>query len=440
MTDFKNESHVRQFLKLAVELVSDGQLNDTRLNEQPAAFDYSQLQGPLGDQLAGEFMQLQNDLRLELTPHHAADSEILFALWELLRHVVSNSEEFLLEDSLNQLIVEFGGKWKPPLKVFKVVYPVENLNIGANPITIGSVTFRLPEEDFAATWGISSPWAQAEVEKSETRSLASIRVESADHSKASETGIQPVLDAIEVLRVSALSGLVNRLEVDELLQWRLSGYWAAMDLEGDATEALSGWRRPFKPLVIDIGSAVKIGLEADSYSDALSATLPMDIKARLLRSTRWISTSVVHEDHDHKIVDLCTALETMLLADYLGGRKGELVALRYNLVGGYMNPAGILRLYELRSGIVHGAELGTAWAMDTWHLRGECVSVLANLLKLVKDKPEVVTLTGLIAVVETPDRLEEFINRCGLGVWGDEGIGSIKKCAERRLKQVAARR
>ena len=81
-----------------------------------------------------------------------------------------------------------------------------------------------------------------------------------------------------------------------------------------------------------------------------------------------------------------------------------------------MNPAGILQLYELRSRIVHGAELGTAWAMDTWHLRGECVSVLANLLKLANTKPEVVTLEGLIAVVETPDRLKEFIHTCELGV------------------------
>ena len=98
MPEFKNESNVREFLKLAVELVSDGLLNDNRLNEQPAAFDRSQLQGPLGGQLAGKFMQLQNDLRLELTPHHAGDSEILFALWELLRRVVSHSEEFSLEN------------------------------------------------------------------------------------------------------------------------------------------------------------------------------------------------------------------------------------------------------------------------------------------------------------------------------------------------------
>ena len=407
------------------------------LNEQPAAFDYSQLQGPLGDRLAGEFMELQNVLRLELTPHHAADSEILLALWALLRKVVSNSEEFLVEDALVQLVNEFGVRWKPPLKEFEVVYPVENINIGTDPIMVGGVTFRLPEEGFAATWGITSAWAQAETENSKTRLLASIRVHSADHSRASETGIQPVLDAIEVLRISALRGLANRLDVDDRLQWRLSGYWAAMELGGDSALALYGWRRPFRPLVIDAGPAVNIGLGADPYANVLSDALPIDIRARLLRGTRWISTSVVHEDHDHKMVDLCTALETMLLPDYFGGRKGELIALRYYLTGGYMDPVGILQFYELRSEIVHGMKIGTAWVMDTWHLRGECVSVLANLLKLANRKPEVATLQGLIAEIETTENLEEFIRRCELGVWGDEGIEPIKKCAERRLKQVS---
>ena len=156
--------------------------------------------------------------------------------------------------------------------------------------------------------------------------------------------------------------------------------------------------------------------------------MQIDVRERLLRATRWISRSVLHEDHDHKIVDLCTALEVMLLPNYYGGQKGQLVALRYWLVGGYMNPSGMLNLYEDRSDIVHGTVQGTAWAMDTWHLRGECVSVLANILKLAKDNPEVTTLEGVIATVEIPPRLDEFIRSCDRGVWGSD-VDSLKKCA-----------
>ena len=214
----------------------------------------------------------------------------------------------------------------------------------------------------------------------------------------------------------------------------MTGAWGVRPVGHSAPQVFSGWQRRFKPIVMDLGSVIQAGLQGVPFNEIVSSTLQPDIQRRLLRAVRWISGSVVHEDHDHKLVDLCTALEIMLLPDQHGRSKGAPIALRYNLLGGFLNPGALLEFYERRNDIVHGSVLRSVGVLDTWYLRIECDTVLVRLLDLAKHAPDIATLEGLIDAVETRENLEEFIRRCDRGVYEGTRIGKIKKGAKSTIE------
>ena len=189
----------------------------------------------------------------------------------------------------------------------------------------------------------------------------------------------------------------------------------------------------------NLSETVTSGLDALPVADLLGSALPRDIRERLLRAVMWISHRVTHEGHDHKIVDLCTALEVMLLPNYRGGGKGDLIAVRYYLLGGHLNPTAIRGFYSLRSSVVHGAEVDIVGALDTWNLRSESYTVLNRLIQRAKRNPDVTTLEGLVAATESPEQLTELIERCGKGIYEGTGIRAIRKAAESRLKPSSTR-
>ena len=106
--------------------------------------------------------------------------------------------------------------------------------------------------------------------------------------------------------------------------------------------------------------------------------------------------------------------------------RGDLIALRYNLIGGDLNPAGIRGFYRLRNDIVHGSALREVGVLDTWHLRLECYTVLSRILALAKQNRE----------VETTKKLQEFIHRCDIEIYRGTGIGKIRRVAESHLNKV----
>ena len=101
-----------------------------------------------------------------------------------------------------------------------------------------------------------------------------------------------------------------------------------------------------------------------------------------------------------------------------------MIALRYNLLGGGLNPAAVLWFYELRSRIVHGSQLGVAYSLDIWKLRLISYEVLDGLIRQAQQMPEVTTLEDLISTLMTAEKLQEFVRRCQMGIY--EGRGNNK--------------
>ena len=147
-----------------------------------------------------------------------------------------------------------------------------------------------------------------------------------------------MLASLEKLRIAALEGLAAHDSPDGLLLWNLGGLWVTIKGTTNPIPLIANYQRPFRASVIDLGETVERGL-GRVKTDRLES-LPYDIRNRLEIASYWISQSVNHEENAHKIVDLCTALEAMLLPGERETPKADKIALRYHLLGLEMKPVG----------------------------------------------------------------------------------------------------
>jgi hypothetical protein len=152
----------------------------------------------------------------------------------------------------------------------------------------------------------------------------------------------------------------------------------------------------------------------------------------------WILRSVEQEDQDQKIVDLCTALEVMLLPGYKTGKKWEPLCLRYRFLGGNLTPSALFGLYQMRLNLVHSSTLGAASPQETWTLRSECDTVFRLILQRFKEYPGTGSLEELMEGLETVDALQGFLLQCDAGSFQGKSVKKLAKYAGDRLEVLSS--
>ena len=392
-----------------------------------------------GDELAARFWSALNEIRLELVPRYARDRELLPAFWdELVCEVAANPQGFLEQpETLDNLINQFAAHWKKPLSEFEVIYSIDHLAIGQEPITLLGVEFFAPADDALAERAIPEGVANRWSKDGRTRTLAAAKVEAAAIEMAFDAGMEQVVNAITLMKVAALRGLAKRTPTDELLQWKLSGWYHARPANTGAPSGTRLWGvgRQFGPLVDDLGNPIRQGI--DGLKLELLNDLPEKVQERVLRSLYWIAHSTTHEADDHKLVDLCTALEILLLPEAQGVRnKGAVIALRYNLLGGHLNPCAVKWMYDRRNDVIHGNPLPVVETRDTWDLRCVCYAVVQLIVRASTNLSDKATLQDVIDTVETEKRLETFIERVEKGIYEGSLLPQLRKEARRKVRQL----
>ena len=392
----------------------------------------------LGKELARELLYALNDLRLELVPRHAEDIQLVNAFWDDLVCEVTANPRIYLEDPLASinLVDEFGDYWKKPLSKFDVIYAIDYLAMGEKPIVLLNVEFFAPTDEALAERGIPKSEIARWSKREGILTLTAARVEAATSAIAFEAGRGQLVEAIILMKASALRGLAGRTSGDELLQWKLSGHYLVRPVTAEEpSEWLWGFHRPFGPLVIELGNYIQQGI--DRLRLEVLSELPEDIRDRVVRSIYWIAHSATHEADDHKFVDLCTVLEILLLPEgQQVTRKGAVIALRYNLLGGELNPPAVKWMYDRRNDVVHGKPLPVVGELDTWHLRLVCYTTISLIVRASANRRDLGTLRELIGAVETEERLETFVDRAKKGVYEGSSLPHLVKEAKDKLKQL----
>ena len=411
-----------------------------KVKKEAIQFDFTPLSFWLGIDLANEFLSTLNEIRLELVPKHANDMYLINAFWdELVSEVIANPEIYVNNrQSLGGLVERFSDRWKRPLSKFEVIYAVDHLAVGQEPITLLDVEFFVPTDETMVERHIPKSEIEGWNDEEGTLTLAVARVEAASRDIAFQAGRERLERAINLLRVSVLCGLSGRIATDELLQFKVSGHYIVRPItDGESPWWMWGMHRPFGPLVDEMGDGIRRGI--DRMSLQVLSDCPEDIRNRILQSIYWISRSATHESDDHKIVDLCTALEILLLPEETFVRnKGTVIALRYNLLlrGIGLTPSAVKWMYDRRNDVVHGSPLPVVGPRDIRDLRSVCYSTVDQIIRVSACQPNVMTLEGLIATVETEEKLDTFVWKVEIGM----DMGSFKdqlvKEARNRLKRL----
>ncbi|MBI4306453.1 MAG: hypothetical protein HY678_09075, partial [Chloroflexi bacterium] len=297
--------------------------------------------------------------------------------WEWLMDTIARAaaDEKLLRDSAKAKARahEVATHVVKPTHRYGLIFVVEYLDLGRESVRLGDVTFSMPTAETRSRWAAEETmWGAGWSKKNDPLwSIAEATANAVDAHHASLVALPVVSRAMNRAKVAAFAGDSNVLEPARF-QWRLTGEWRATPDGANEDASIDGWfRPPDKPLVIPMGATVSRGLD-EGHSGLALLDLPSvapQLRAELDIVVRWVARSLTEVDEDEQIVQLATALESLLLPDHRDGKKGELLALRYHLLGGAMNPAGILDLYERRSDVVHeGDTIGFA-PLDLWRIR-----------------------------------------------------------------------
>lgn len=382
------------------------------------------------------------DLHMELVPSHISSQDLYGKLWELFKEVTVNASDYQTRERLNQRLSEFSELVKKPLMTFDIIYEIKNFEIGANRFVFRNVEiFKLTSEDLQSL-GLDANESvmQDRIFKEWVdRSVAKVEVNVSEISRAYESGLNTVTSILDVIRLVAVRERIGGLD-DSMFLWELGESITIPKVRPEkGTLFQTTYHLGFRPLIVPMNEIIHNGLANQSiWQYILDGNLPTDIDTRVMRAIRWITHAVTANSLDYKLVDLCTALEILLLPNHKSGTKGELISLRQVLIGrgsSYV-PEAILSLYEQRSDIIHSGTLDIISFLHYWHLLICCLDVIRNIVNLSRQNPSIEKLEDLIGIVETTESLQRFIRHCDIGIYNGQGISDIRKAAEEQLTEI----
>ena len=340
--------------------------------------------------------------------------------------------------SVRKRVEGFIASLARPLAEYDVAFTVDHITLGEQTLTVGEVQFQEFTREMAHAWGFveTNEHDKALLSEALGKVLGIVTVSAGTQEKAVERARQLLDRALSMLRVCCSFLLLGALYDESLLQKR-GQFYIVRNRSQERNRAGVGWQRGFSPLDLHLTekTGVKVAESIASLESIHDGTIANPLRDALLRSLEWIGTSTTREQYDHKVVDLCTALESVLttLSDR---RKGEAVALRSMLLSiavnaGFTHPGRICRLYEMRSRIVHGSEVGMCGKAD-------CVTLYSTARKAVWDAIALNAMEGtikrpydLVQLLETPDRVQAAAD--WLRRWDDPDSGRVLDYAEQVL-------
>lgn len=382
------------------------------------------------------------DLHMELVPSHISSQDLYGKLWELFREVTVNASDYQTKERLAQKLSEFSELVKKPLAAFDIIYEIKNFEIGANRFVFRNVEIFKLTSEVLQSLGLDAnePVMQDRIFKDWVdRSVAKVEVNVSEISRAYESGLNTVTNILDVIRLVAVRERIGWLN-DSMFLWELGGSITIPKVRPEkGTLFYTTYHLGSRPIIVPMNEIIHNGLANQSiWQYILDGNLPTDIYIRVMRAIRWITHAVTANSYDYKLVDLCTALEILLLPNHELGTKGELISIRQVLIGRGSSyaPEAILSLYEQRSVIIHSGKVDITSFLDYWHLLICCLEVIRNIVNLSRENPSIEKLEYLIGIVETTENLQCFIRSCDRDTYNGRGISDIRKAAEKQRIEI----
>jgi hypothetical protein len=218
----------------------------------------------LGEGLARRYFRALGEISRELVPQHMGQSELNDALWDLFRDVAANSASYRLPGMLKNRLKQFTQDVKRPVYSFEVVYSISNLDLGGQAFYIGPVRFFTMDDNEASIWGLAEDIAGATYRRAHWmhHAAAAVEVQAADDRRASETGLAKVTSSMDLLRFAGVRGVISAFD-DRLFLWRLNEGSITRQIGSDQPSITYHWEHGFKPVITEMGSHIKKGLDPE---------------------------------------------------------------------------------------------------------------------------------------------------------------------------------
>ncbi len=398
--------------------------------------------------LAGETVQLYFEAlaALESDPvfeHHTRE-DLDEYLAVLGYDLVVNREQMSSSRARCERIRRFFAALAQPLVPYEVVFDVEGIRFGSGRLTVGDVVFREFGPELAKGWDYTK--AEGSFQEILRKTLAELAGQpvgivtvQAGSARRAVSRAQGYFDcALNTLRL-CIGAFPWAVVYDQELLQRRGRFFVVRQLKPEVRPVRIDGSDRFQRIDCDLAGPLEESTEEfiERLAPLHDGTLPGWLRDALLRSIEWIGTSITREQYDHKIVDISTALETVLTTRD-DRRKGEAVALRSMLLSmalgdGSPPPRDLLHLYRLRADVVHGVSAGVCAKSDFRELFWRTKNVILNTIELNNTQGPLTRPSHLIELLESRERLEKAIG--WLERWQDEDTRAVIEYAKSRLQK-----
>ena len=387
----------------------------------------------LTDDEAIQFDESIKELRRDIKTEYLKDREIKDRLWYLICEVWTEKEDFKNTQKLKNKIKSFTEDICKPLEFYEVLFKVHNLKIKKRIKVLDCFIFTYTKKGLVKRGFKHKMNFFSEIVKNfENQTLLSII----------EKGNKPSLVADRAKErgnyiVKLLQTYLSRIEYvsDEFLLFSLSEDYLIKKENESVIESYGG-RRSFKPMDFDYEKEFRKRIAKANKHSKLIERVPEKLKKVVERAIFWIGKSISEIDFDLKVAYLCISLETLLTTKQ-DGRKGERIAYRTALLKSHfekhiIHPRHILWLYEIRSSIVHGSQIGIASKAEYDSLLRLTKEMLDYFIRLIQ-KNSLNKQTDLIKFLSESKYTEKLLN--WLKLFPDKHSLEIAKVLEEDISE-----
>lgn len=386
-----------------------------------------------------QYQKVVYALRGEAYLEYMRDREITDTLWHFVCEVMGSREKYKDLAQLKEKIDIFLKDIVKPLKEYEVLIPINYLDIGENEINIGDIIIKKISEDNAKDWATFLQKKPYEDVYGKTFFNKTCSIVPGVGNNL-EFVVRRAKDKLDLALNSLISALSTHRSIHDsqllFTQSETAIYRIKDDPNSGSTFYIRDKDKPItltvdqtlKDIVIDFHKKIENVLKEDGPSKKL--------KKRLQRTMIWIGRGIKEPDLDEKIVNYSTSLEALLVPEHMGN-KGETLAYRLLLLNvcrddPFTHPADILRFYEIRSDIVHGAKIDVASERDCTILRGVVIEAFLHAVSIIK-KEKLTRHSQFINVIENEENIETVLN--WLRKEGDKRTSSVREIMEKHLYQ-----
>ena len=326
--------------------------------------------------------------------HSALDNE----LWRFYCTVYCAPERFTHEKEVKSLIAALPARLVKPANDYEVFIILEkHLELKGHVIDLAGARFTEMSEQTLLDWRIDQAASVMHKQFHDMvvgKPVAFVRERAYGPKKALEAARSKVNSALNALRVALLIDHTPRI-----VGWRIHDMELLFRPDeqygirqaGRPESATFGFSMGFRNVQFSIDSTYSNQIaQSATILDVLftQPNLQSRLYGRLRLALECIGGSVTKERNDDKIVDICTAFETLLVPER-EGRKGEAIALRMMLLYAHLklptfDPVKLLEIYLKRSRIVHGSDRDICTDYDYKSAQWMATDVLTKALAYVQ--------------------------------------------------------